>query len=106
MVITLTSVIDFPDKTVLANADRTVTCSVTGMSAETTVTWSDPGNLEISNSDTANYVLNEGNYIGGSKEYFLTIKKVGLLKQGHKYILNWNDAIIDYNGLLGLMPYF
>ena len=70
---------NFNDKTVLANADRTITCSVTGMSAETTVTWSDPANLVISNSDTDNYVLNEGNYIEGSKEYFLTIKKVGLL---------------------------
>ena len=70
------SVVEFNDKIVLANDDRTISCVVTGMSAETTVTWIDPNNVVISNSDTDNYVLNEGNYIEGNKDYFLTIKKV------------------------------
>ena len=68
--------VDFPDRTVIANSDQVLTCAVTGLSADTTVTWVDPSNNEISDSDTNNYVLNQGNYIGGSKEFFLTIKKV------------------------------
>jgi hypothetical protein len=68
--------VELNDKTVLANADQTITCAVTGMSAETTVKWFDPNNQEISDTDTTNYLLNEGNFIDGNKEYFLTIKKV------------------------------
>ena len=44
------------------------------MSQDTPVTWIDPDNNEISDSDTNNYVIDQGTYIFGSKASTLTIK--------------------------------
>ena len=44
------------------------------MSAETTVTWIGPNNVEISPSDTDNYAVDQGAYVLGSKSSSLTIK--------------------------------
>ena len=55
-------------------AAQTITCGITGLSAEPPITWIGPDDNEISNSDTSNYVISQSAYQVGSKSSFLTIK--------------------------------
>ena len=59
-------------------------CTISGLSQNTPVTWIGPDNNEISTSDTDNYVIDQGNYVFGSKTSTLTIKtaKLAVLSSG------------------------
>ena len=69
------SAIELVDRSVATGVDQSLTCTISGLSQDTPVTWIDPDNNEISNSDTNNYVIAQGTYIFGSKASTLTIKK-------------------------------
>ena len=64
--------------------DQTITCSISGLSQNTPVTWIDPDNNEISDTDTDNYVIDQGIYSLGSKSATLTITaaKISALTSG------------------------
>ena len=49
-----------------------------GLSQDTPVIWIDPDNNEISESDTGNYVIEQGFYMWGSKTSGLTVKSAKL----------------------------
>ena len=49
-------------------------CTISGLSQNSPVTWIGPDNNEISDSDTNNYVIDQGNYIFESIATTLTIK--------------------------------
>ena len=74
----------FEDRTVVPATDKTITCSISGLSENTPVTWIGPDNLEISKADNLNYVSEEGEYVLGSKAATLTIKaaKISSLSSG------------------------
>ena len=54
--------------------DQTLVCTISGLSQNSPVTWIGPDNNEISDSDTNNYVIDQGTYIFGSKASTLSIK--------------------------------
>ena len=58
--------------------DQTITCTVSGLSQDTLFEWVDPDNNQISESDTNNYVIDQGSYVFGSKQSTLTIKQAKL----------------------------
>ena len=78
------SAIVFEDRSVTTALDQDLLCTVSGLSQDTPVTWIDPDNNEISNSDTDNYVINQGSLIFGSKASTLTItpNKLASLSSG------------------------
>ena len=49
-------------------------CTISGLSQNSPVTWIGPDNNEISDSDTNNYVIDQGTYAFGSKASTLSIK--------------------------------
>ena len=53
--------------------DQQITCSVSGLSQDTPIVFVDPDDADISTDDTDNYVINEGQFLSGSKTSFLTI---------------------------------
>ena len=55
--------------------DQSLTCTISGLSQDTPVTWVDPDNNEISNTDTSNYAIDQGTFIFGSKASTLTVKQ-------------------------------
>ena len=55
-----------------------ITCTVFGLSQNTPVTWIGPDNIEISDSDTNNYIIDQGSYAFGNKASTLTIKTAKL----------------------------
>ena len=64
----------FEDQTVVPVTDQTLTCQISGLSQDSPVSWVGPNDQEISESDTDNFVVNQGQYIFGSKAATLTIK--------------------------------
>ena len=66
------------DRTVVPATDQAITCLVSGLSQNTPVTWIGPDNLDISESDTENYVVSQGSYVSGSKAATLTVKAAKL----------------------------
>ena len=81
------SEITFDDRSITTATDQTITCGITGLSAETAVTWIGPDDNEISASDTNNYVIDQGSFVIGSKSSSLTIKtsKIATLSSGDKF---------------------
>ena len=73
--LTIFSAVVFEDRSVATGVDEFLTCTITGLSKSTPVTWIDPDNNEISTTDTDNYVIDQGTYDSGSKESILTIKQ-------------------------------
>ena len=69
------SAVDFEDRTVATGIDQSLTCTISGLSQDTPVTWIDPDDNEISNTDTNNYEIDQGTFIFGSKSSTLTIKQ-------------------------------
>ena len=55
--------------------DQSLTCTISGLSQDTPVTWIDSDNNEIPDTDTNNYVVDQGTFIFGSKASTLTIKQ-------------------------------
>lgn len=73
------SAVDFVNRAVVTATDQQLTCRISGLSADTTITWVDNDNLPILDTDTDNYVIDPGTYVlGGSKASVLTIKKAKL----------------------------
>ena len=68
------SAVVFEDRAVSTATEQVLTCTISGLSQSTLVTWVDPDNNEISDSDTNNYVIAQGSFIFGSKASTLTIK--------------------------------
>ena len=60
------------------SVEQTITCSISGLSANTPVSWIDPADNEISASDTNNYEIDQGTYVFGNKVSTLTIKQTVL----------------------------
>ena len=63
----------FEDKAVTTATAQSIDCVISGLSEDTPITWIDPDNSEISDSDTDNYVISPGSYFFGSKASSLTI---------------------------------
>ena len=66
------------DRKVPTASDQTITCAISGLSQTTAITWVGPDENDIENTDTTNYVINDGSYDSGSVSPTLTIKKVKL----------------------------
>ena len=77
----------FEDKAVTTATEQNLVCTISDLSENTPITWLDPDNNEISESDTDNYVINQGSYVFGSKASTLTIKtaKFGSLFSGNTF---------------------
>ena len=69
------SAVELLDRSVAIGVDQSLTCTISGLSQDTPVTWIDPDNNEISNTDTNNYEIDQGTFIFGSKSSTLTIKQ-------------------------------
>ena len=84
------------DKSVVPLATQTVlTCSITGLSQDTPISWLDPDNNVISNSDSSNYAISVSSaFSGGSKESTLTIykNKLGTLSGSVGYTCKLKSA--------------
>ena len=61
------------DKAVTTATEQNLICTISDLSEDTLITWIDPDNNEISDSDTDNYVINQGSFVFGSKASTLTI---------------------------------
>jgi hypothetical protein len=60
-------------------ADQILTCTLSGLSENAPVIWIDPANNEISNTDTNNYIIDQGTYVLGNKVATLTIKEAKVI---------------------------
>ena len=72
-----------------------MTCTISGLSQSTQVTWIDPDNVEISDSDTNNYVIDQGSFVFGNKASTLIIKtaKLGVLSSGDVFKCKLKSAL-------------
>ena len=68
------SAVEFIDRSVSAQIDQVLTCTISGLSQDTPVTWIDPDDNEISESDTENYEISQGSFLFSRKAPTLTIK--------------------------------
>ena len=77
----------FGGMTVTTATDQTVSCIVTGLSLDTPITWIDPDNIKITNSDSNGYIVDQGEFISGGKTSTLTIKaaKFASLSSGNLF---------------------
>ena len=64
----------FEDKAVSTATNQNLVCTISDLSEDAPITWIDPDNNEISDSDDEDYVINQGSYVFGSKASTLTIK--------------------------------
>ena len=78
------SAVVFEDKSITTVTDQDLVCTIRELSQDTPIIWVGPDNIEISDSDTNNYVIDQGNYIFGNKAATLTIKtaKMSTLSSG------------------------
>ena len=85
----------FEDKAVSTGSDQVLDCKISGLSQNTPVIWIDPDNNEISDSDTNNYVIDQGSYVFGNKVSTLTIKqtKLGTIATGSVYKCKVKSAL-------------
>ena len=95
----LFAAVTFEDKSVTTATDQTIACGITGLSQEAAVTWIDPDENVISNSDTNNYVIDQGSYVVGSKSSVLTIKtaKLALLSDTSVFKCKLKSALYPTN---------
>ena len=87
------------DRSISTAKDQTITCSISGLSQDTPVTWIGPDNNEISISDTSNYVIGQGSYVFGSKDSTLTIKtgKIASLTSGDAFKCKLKSSLYAVN---------
>ena len=62
------------DKAVTTATDQDIACIISGVSQDAPIIWVGPDSNEISDSETNNYVIDQGSYLSGSKTSTLTIK--------------------------------
>ena len=79
--------ISLEDKSVSTAKEQAIICSISGLSENTPVTWIDPDDNEILDTDTDNYVIDQGSYSLGSKSATLLIKtaKLATLTSGDTF---------------------
>ena len=77
----------FEDRSVSTAKEQTIVCSISGLSENTPVTWIDPDDNDILDTDTDNYVIDQGSYSMGSKSATLLIKtaKLATLTSGDTF---------------------
>ena len=75
--ISILTAVDVEDKSIVTGSDQMITCDMSGLSAAADVTWINPAGNVISETDTSNYVINQGRttFNAGVQEATLTIKK-------------------------------
>ena len=97
--LTISSGVALEDKTVVPATDQAITCLVSGLSENTPITWIGPDNLDISESDTDNYVVSQGSYVSGSKAATLTIKsaKLNTLTSGSVFKCKLKSSLYPTN---------
>ena len=88
-------VMSLENRLVTTATDQTITCSISGLSVDSSVTWIDPDNNEISNSDTNNYVISQGIFIFGSKAPTLTFTtaRIAALTSGDTFKCELRSAL-------------
>ena len=93
------SEITLDDQSISTATAQTLTCSITGLSAETPVTWIDPDNNIISESETISYKVDQGTFVFGSKSAILTIKaaKLADLSSGDVYKCKLRSSLYPDN---------
>ena len=72
------SAVQFDDVALPPPTELSISCIITGISQNTPIKWIGPDDIEISDSDTNNYVINQGTYVFGSKASTLNIKEAKL----------------------------
>lgn len=63
----------FDDRSVSTVKDQTLTCSISGLSQDSPVTWIGPDNQDVTVSDPSSYIVKQGNFESNGKESTLTI---------------------------------
>ena len=71
----LFSVVLFDDVAAPLATEQVLTCTLSGLYQDTSVSWIGPDESEILVSDTTRYVIDQGIYVFGSKASTLTIKQ-------------------------------
>ena len=89
------SAVIFENKSITTASNQALTCTISGLSQDTPVTWIDPDNEEISESDSENYVIDQGEYDSGSKSSTLTIAaaKISSLSTGDLFKCKVRSAL-------------
>ena len=89
------SAVIFENKSITTASNQALTCTISGLSQNTPVTWIDPDNEEISESDSENYVIDQGEYDSGSKSSTLTIAaaKISSLSTGDLFKCKVRSAL-------------
>ena len=89
------SAVIFENKSITTASNQALTCTISGLSQNTAVTWIDPDNEEISESDSENYVIDQGEYDSGSKSSTLTIAaaKISSLSTGDLFKCKVRSAL-------------
>ena len=75
------SAVSSTPKQVTTAVDQTLTCVIEELDTNgtpVTVTWKDPTDTEVEDSDTTNYVLSQGEVQSGVQKAELTVKAVKL----------------------------
>ena len=75
MTLFFSSDVEFVDRSVSTKVDQVLTCSISDLSQDALITWIDPDDNVISDSDNNNYVIDQGTYVFGRKVSTLTIKQ-------------------------------
>ena len=93
------SAVSLEDKSVSTATDQTVTCVISGLVQNTPVTWIDPDNNIISESETISYKVDQGTFVFGSKSAILTIKaaKLADLSSGDVYKCKLRSSLYPDN---------
>ena len=89
------SAVIFENKSITTASNQALTCTISGLSQNTPVTWIDPDNEEISESDSEKYVIDQGEYDSGSKSSTLTIAaaKISSLSTGDLFKCKVRSAL-------------
>lgn len=87
------------DKTVIPLSDQNLVCSISGLAADTPVTWIGPDNKEIPTDDTNNYIISQGEFVISSKASTLTITraKLSTLSSGSVFKCQLKSAFYPEN---------
>ena len=99
MLILFTAAVVLEDTAVTTATDQSIRCSISGLSQNTPVTWIDPDDNEISDSDSSNYEIDQGLFGIGFKTSELTIKaaKLAVLTSDSVYKCKLKSSLYPVN---------
>ena len=90
----ISAAVTFIDRTVTTAVNQLLTCTISGLSQNTPISWIDPDNNVISDSDTDNYNIDQMAFVFGNTASILTIKtaKLAVLSSGDVFSCKLKSA--------------